>query len=1345
MRRCGIFSPAYNSALKMWKPDSIMFYITIGPYIVHLNYQKKRRIIMKQNDFRRMLSLCLAVVLLITGIPAAGAAEAEPVTEPTAAATVPLETTDEQMQTEPLPSEPEATESAEQTEATESVEETEETEATAPTEETIVSEATEPVEENEATEATEPVEETEAADPEEGTYVTEETMPVEETEPALLPYGLRGLPEGYVLSDLAMEKKTAMLENNVLETLRNLTPVEDYVEDEIILSVESEEEAALMAEAFSGELLRYNDGIAVIRLLTATVCEAVEVSLDMTLALPAATPNYLTKLKETDSTAVRQTSSQLPEEQSWHTWVQENMTDPDPFLYEAYSDDYQWIHDTVDTYAAWGVTTGESWVKVAILCDGVYTDHPELEGKVTEYDAGAGIGDPGSLATNIAGIIAATMDNGEGGAGIAPGVSIMSYNILHSEDDDGYRIYKTEYILRAIKHAAANGAHIINMGFWQYEYVWDIQYEIQKAVDRGVTVIAPMGDDGYNTMTYPAAYDGVIAVAGTTRTNSKLKYSNYGAWADLSAPGETVTTTDLYDPWLNEYYWELDGTLLSAAIVSGVAALYTSACGDRVAPATMEKVLKAAATKISGSGMGKGLVNAANMFDDKPAAPFCVITDGTFEYDPKRPVPCESKLYIYESETAAKSGRQGDMTGVFLYTINGKTPSVKNGEVVNGEVMPEPYCLDLKEFAGSKVTLKIAHVSGMGIVGKIRTLTLNVAEGKQIEGITIHGASTVIAGKSTTYTATVHPVGIADQSVTWEIESRSASMVGAKISATGKLTTPKDQSGYLYIQANSKADSWIWSEPFYVEVECIQPVSKIELKTQENENAKSGYSFAGYRFTLIPTMYAKEADTNQLVPVERDVRWTSSNKKVATVDSNGTVHALSKGTATITCTVLDGSGKSAKCKMTVRQPVEEITVSGQASIAPGASAAYKAVVAPSNAHNKKVNWSLEGAPDGVTISPTTGKVTVASNVALGSSFTVVATSKDEKADGEEKISTRYPVVVRPKCTALHVGVGRYWGSYAPGPVYSGSYVKSVNLFSECRDYEDDNWINLDPVCEGNPDAFVEWSSSNPKVASVDEDGRVTAHKAGTANITVKASDGSGKKTTVKIKVTNPVSSMEIRSSNDYSDIGFGKTVKHTVFFADTYGVPSNKKVTWDFFVYDYDPYWGEIYADYTDIFKTTKLITLDKNGNLSIKKGAEKYWEEFEGEMRIAVYAYATDGTGEYAYTHYYVRPLIKKLSIDPDYKTVTTKSNAYGYAYFYRNLNARELEDADYVPFVGTSSNPKVVGVIDITPVVDEAPNLYRIKFRTGKLDTSGSAKITIKATDGSNKSCSFTVKVTP
>ena len=79
---------------------------------------------------------------------------------------------------------------------------------------------------------------------------------------------------------------------------------------------------------------------------------------------------------------------------------------------------------------------------------------------------------------------------------------------------------------------------------------------------------------------------------------------------------------------------------------------------------------------------------------------------------------------------------------------------------------------------------------------------------------------------------------------------------------------------------------------------------------------------------------------------------------MATVTSKGVVKAVKKGTATITATAADGSGKKAVCKITVKQPVTGLKISKTAlTVTRGKTAALKVTVSPSNANNKTLKWT----------------------------------------------------------------------------------------------------------------------------------------------------------------------------------------------------------------------------------------------------------------------------------------------------------------------------------------------------------------------------------------------------
>jgi len=89
---------------------------------------------------------------------------------------------------------------------------------------------------------------------------------------------------------------------------------------------------------------------------------------------------------------------------------------------------------------------------------------------------------------------------------------------------------------------------------------------------------------------------------------------------------------------------------------------------------------------------------------------------------------------------------------------------------------------------------------------------------------------------------------------------------------------------------------------------------------------------------------------------------------------------------------------------------------------------------------------------------------------------------------------------------------------------------------------------------------VTWSSSNKKVATVSSSGKITAKKAGTATITVKAKDGSGKKATCKVTVKKPtkVSKIKLSKTSVKLTVGNTTTVKATVSPSKA----TNKSVSW---------------------------------------------------------------------------------------------------------------------------------------------------------------------------------------
>lgn len=249
-------------------------------------------------------------------------------------------------------------------------------------------------------------------------------------------------------------------------------------------------------------------------------------------------------------------------------------------------------------------------------------------------------------------------------------------------------------------------------------------------------------------------------------------------------------------------------------------------------------------------------------------------------------------------------------------------------------------------------------------------------------------------------------------------------------------------------------------------------------------NATSKKITTGKSFTLKATV-APSNTTDKVV-------WKSSNTKVATVSANGTVKAVKAGTAVITAT----AGKvKATCKVTVANPVYKVTSIKLAAapsryITAGKRVQLRATITPSNATNKAVTWKSSNTR--IATVSSTGIVTFNKN-AGGKKVTITATAKD----GSKKYAR-----ITLACMKGSVKSIRLSGKTT---VTNGQSTKVTAAVTSQG---------------GSANRSLAWSSSNTKLATVDKYGKVKTIKGkkGTVTITAKATDGSGKKATFKIRI-----------------------------------------------------------------------------------------------------------------------------------------------------------------------------------------------------------------------------------
>lgn len=161
-------------------------------------------------------------------------------------------------------------------------------------------------------------------------------------------------------------------------------------------------------------------------------------------------------------------------------------------------------------------------------------------------------------------------------------------------------------------------------------------------------------------------------------------------------------------------------------------------------------------------------------------------------------------------------------------------------------------------------------------------------------------------GCSQTLQATVLPSNT-DQTVTWSSSNTSV----ATVSNNGTVTAVSVGTATVTCKANDGSG---------IQATCIVTVTPSDVKVTSISLNKTSLSMEiGQTETLSATVYPNNA-TN------KNVTWKSSNTSVATVSSNGTVTAVSKGTSTITCTANDGSGVSTSCVVTVTEPAQTAEV-----------------------------------------------------------------------------------------------------------------------------------------------------------------------------------------------------------------------------------------------------------------------------------------------------------------------------------------------------------------------------------------------------------------------------------
>lgn len=1273
-------------------------------------------------NFRKFISLLLVFVLVLSLCPAGFAAEdvdgaeileeAE-LTEPDIIETEPAEPGE--TESEEVPPEPEEPE--------EVTEEPAETEGDA---EAGENESEEPEEEEKSEE--------ESEEEKEKTEEIEEKS--EEEEEKLFP----GMPEGYVLSAEEIAAKQALDAYGVVEALAEAVPGVDYVDGEVFFIAATPEYAQLVADAYGAVLAEYAGGVAVLTLNGVSVLDAVIAAADMNNNMPAVEANYICEMiPEPDmgldgaSTYAYRDENGVSVKGSWKAWY-ESTENPDPYMSHPNSWMYQYMHDVVNTYEAWGVTKGAG-VTVAVVDSGVDM-HDDLNNNVKVRQSVKDWGALGSdHGTHVAGIVAAEMGNGIGGAGIAPEAKIYAERVFQGGGGSTADIIQGINNVIAAK-AADPSIKVMNMSLGGYFYSSQYEAVIRKAIAAGITVVVAMGNDGSNIQCFPAAFNipGLIAVQSSTAANTLSPFSNYGPWADVTAPGSNIMSTVF-----GNAYETHGGTSMAAPVVSGVCALYLSV-NPTATPAQVETAIKKATNK--------GIVDASKLFNTENKAP--VITPEESK-DKDGSLPYGSMLTI----SAA------DSSETIIYTVGGKIPSVKNG-VVTGTVADGgtawiPLIADNGFAVGKSVVVRAAAVNGLGMVSRVTSLTVKVgyAEATGVE-ITDYPQK-LISGKSYTLTAKVLPAE-ANQKLIWEMpkDEMHGDFSGTSIDSRGVLKTGAKDIGIVTVRAYA-ADDPAKSSEVTIEVAPLDPTRKIELLDEGGQRVKNLTLYVNSAAQSHPVQLSavsyKASDIK--IPVYDDTYvWKSSNTKVVTVDEAGLVSVTGRGSAVITCAAKDGTNVKTSLPVKVLSCADALTISGLSTVAAGKTVTYTAGLLPKTANYRTVTWGVyfENSEKidkrfHITIDQR-GRVTVPKDTPITEFKVWVYSGLTAYAEKTVRVSSEIAQI------KLMIGDAGFSGLWKTGRDYS---LTEATLFATDA-FDTGSWyyskVKLKPTrtplsCE------VEWTSSNPKVATVDENGLVKAVSPGKAKITCKATDAGRKSHSVSIVVVNPASSVNVVSKEaslyEAGTLASGKSVRSMVVLGDAHGVPTIKKVDWQYAVLAFDKLDGSYVDNLSKFAWEKKLFTVNKTtGQLTASRNAYNMLKsnfDLGDEYNFTVYAvaYTTDGTNMSGSVGYnLVAAPISKLFVEYEGKNYT---NLKLPGYMTRQKGSMVLpvlcQRTDgyiysFSDWTVKSSNPSVVGA---AMTYDNNSGNPQVAIIAGQ--RAGTAVITLTSSDGSNKKVTITVKV--
>ncbi len=275
----------------------------------------------------------------------------------------------------------------------------------------------------------------------------------------------------------------------------------------------------------------------------------------------------------------------------------------------------------LDAIEAWDLSTGSSQIKVAVLDDGVQKDHPDLPFDMFGIDTttDVGLGEPinqfDNHGTNVAGIIAATQNNGKGISGLVPDARLLTVRCYLSTSISSF-ITMSSWTVNALAWCETNGVQITNNSVVLGAQPAATTNKYDSTAAAGMMHFAAAGNDPLLGTRYPANINSVSGMIAMDLNGALASFSASGLDMAFTAPAVQVLTTDRSgtdgsNP-ASDYIYQ-QGTSFASAYGSASAALALS-INPTLTPTQVLDIMGATARDLGVTGIDPtfagGLLNA---------------------------------------------------------------------------------------------------------------------------------------------------------------------------------------------------------------------------------------------------------------------------------------------------------------------------------------------------------------------------------------------------------------------------------------------------------------------------------------------------------------------------------------------------------------------------------------------------------------------------------------------------------------------------------------------------------------------------------------------------------------